>query len=328
MSCPSLGRLAAAASGEDALAIVHAEACVRCGALLAEQQELVAAARGVRAPRLSDERRRVLAAEVMAGADVALEPRWRGGRVMLGAVGLSAAAIAAVVLASLWSMRSPGAPDLAETLPSAREATTVDIRAVAHEHLAPPPLHRFAEVVAHGADYARAADADRDVVRLREGELAIDARDRDPVTVVAGDTSVVIARSSAKVVARGGVIVTAQVFAGTAEITTHGRRRVVDEGEVWVPSKRPAPSVPSTGFEAFRGGWEALRDARYADAIEAFDRATDPGVAEDAAFWAAIACERAGQLDAAARRLGAFVERFPSSPRIEAARAALQRVAR
>ncbi|NVB77806.1 MAG: hypothetical protein HOV81_05370, partial [Kofleriaceae bacterium] len=76
MSCPSLGRLAAAASGEDELAIAHAADCARCGALLAEQQELLSAARRMRAPRLDEERRRVLAAEVMAGADVAPEPRW------------------------------------------------------------------------------------------------------------------------------------------------------------------------------------------------------------------------------------------------------------
>ncbi|NVB84142.1 MAG: tetratricopeptide repeat protein, partial [Kofleriaceae bacterium] len=201
----------------------------------------------------------------------------------------------------------------------------VEIRAVAHEDVVAP---RLAEVIAHGADYARSADADRDVVELRDGELAIDARDREPVTIVAGDTRVVIARSSAKVVARGGVIVTAQVFAGTAEVTERGRRQVVEEGEVWMPSKPPAPPVAATGFDAFRAGWQALREARHTDAIEAFDRATDPAVAEDAAFWAAIACERAGRADDAATRLRAFVDRFPASPRLDAARAALQRVAR
>lgn len=328
MKCPSLGRLAAAASGEDALAVAHAAGCARCGALLAEQQDLLAAARRIRTPQLSEDRRRRLAAEVIAGADVAAEPRWHGGRVMAAAGGLTAAGLAAVVLASLASMAGPGAPDLAEALPGAGEPTTVDVSVVAHEDVVAPPLHRFAEVVANGADYARNADADRDVVQLRDGELAIDARDRDPVTIVAGDTSVVISRSSAKVVARGGVIVTAQVFAGTAEVTAHGRRRVVDEGEVWVPSKHAVAPVASTGFDAFRGGWQALREARYAEAIAAFDRATDPGVAEDAAFWAAIACERAGQLDDAARRLQAFVDKFPASPRQEAARAALLRVAR
>lgn len=323
MTCPSLGRIAAAASGEDALAIAHAAGCARCGRLLAEQQELHAAARRMRAPRLDDARRRVLAAEVMAASDVALEPRWRGGRVMVGAGGVAALGLAAVVVASLSTLRGPGAPDLAEALPAVGEATTVELCAVAHEEVVAPGV---AEVVAHGADFARSAGGE--VVELRDGELAIDARDREPVTIVAGDTSVVIARSRATVVARGGVIVTAQVFAGTAEVTAHGKRQVVDAGEVWVPTRPPAPPVASTGFDAFRAGWQALREARHADAIEAFDRATDPAVAEDAAFWAAIACERAGRLDDAAVRLRAFVDRFPASPRLDAARAALQRVAR
>ena len=53
---------------------------------------------------------------------------------------------------------------------------------------------------------------------------------------------------------------------------------------------------------------------------------TDPVVAEDAAFWAAIATERAGDSDGAATRLRTFLDRFPASPRAEAARAALERV--
>jgi TolA-binding protein len=80
--------------------------------------------------------------------------------------------------------------------------------------------------------------------------------------------------------------------------------------------------VEQTPVEAFRVGWEALREARYADAIAAFDRATDPAVAEDAAFWAAIAAARAGQPDDARKRLDLFLATFPDSPRAESARRA------
>ena len=74
------------------------------------------------------------------------------------------------------------------------------------------------------------------------GELAVDARDRGRITIVAGGADkYVIARSRATVAARGSVIVTAQVFAGTAEITTAGKRRVVEAGEVWTPAEPVAP---------------------------------------------------------------------------------------
>ena len=80
--------------------------------------------------------------------------------------------------------------------------------------------------------------------------------------------------------------------------------------------------VEQTPVAAFRAGWEALRAARYADAIAAFDRATDPAVAEDASFWAAIAAQRAGQADDARKRLDLFLATFPDSPRAEDARRA------
>ncbi|MDQ3335302.1 MAG: hypothetical protein M4D80_09070 [Myxococcota bacterium] len=80
--------------------------------------------------------------------------------------------------------------------------------------------------------------------------------------------------------------------------------------------------VEQSPVAAFRAGWEALREARYADAIAAFDRATDPAVAEDAVFWAAIAAQRAGHTDDARKRLDLFLATFPESPRAESARRA------
>jgi hypothetical protein len=77
--------------------------------------------------------------------------------------------------------------------------------------------------------------------------------------------------------------------------------------------------VEQSPVAAFRVGWEALHEARYADAIAAFDRATDPAVAEDAAFWAAIAAQRAGHTDDARKRLDLFLATFPESPRAESA---------
>ena len=92
VTCPALGQLAAAASAST-IVIAHATDCARCGRLLAEQQELLAAARRMRIPQLGADRRQLLAAEVMAATDVAFEPRWRGGRVMIAASAPVAAAL-------------------------------------------------------------------------------------------------------------------------------------------------------------------------------------------------------------------------------------------
>jgi hypothetical protein len=86
--------------------------------------------------------------------------------------------------------------------------------------------------------------------------------------------------------------------------------------------ERDTIDVEETGVAAFRRGWEALRAQQYAGAIAAFDRATDPAVAEDAAFWSAIAAQRSGDLDDARKRLDSFLSRFPSSPRADDARRA------
>jgi hypothetical protein len=80
--------------------------------------------------------------------------------------------------------------------------------------------------------------------------------------------------------------------------------------------------VESSPLAAFRLGWEALRTKRYDEAIAAFDLATDPAVAEDAAFWAAIAAQRAGYNDDARKRLDGFLSLFPESPLVERARRA------
>jgi hypothetical protein len=322
VSCPAEARLAAAASGEDAGVLDHARECLVCRAALIEQRELLSAVRMLAKPALRPERRAALAAEVMAASDIEA-PRWPGARVMAIAAGLAAAAaIAMIVVATRAPVGTvPAAPDIA-TLdePAIRSAGSVFLEPVA------APLR--ATVVSTGADFARALRGDDDVLVLRDGELSIDATDREPVTVVAGDTRVTIASSRAKVVARHGVIVTTHVFAGTAEVTANGRSRVIDAGDVWMrePEASPTETPANDSLAAFRQGWEALRAHDHPHAIAAFDRATDPVVAEDAAFWAAIATERAGDLDGAAARLRAFLERFPTSPRAETARAALVRV--
>lgn len=295
-SCPTPERLAAAASGEDTDATTHAMSCPHCARVVDEHRQLIVLVRGVKAPPLSTSRRDELAAEIMARAD---EPaRSTRARWLLGAAALVAATCTALMF-----------------VPDDVAVTTVEL----------DPRTSSPDVEMH----ARLATAEiappvprREIVKLSDGELSIDATDREPVTVIVGDTSIVI-RARAKVVARAGVIVTAHVFAGTVEIESAGHRQVILAGDVWTRETEP---VRGDSLGAFRTGWEALRAGQYAEAATAFDRATDEVVAEDAAFWAAIATERAGDRQGAAQRLRAFLERFPGSPRADAARSALDRV--
>jgi TolA-binding protein len=306
IACPPPERLAAAAAGEDGAALDHAGGCPACAAILAEQCAIVGVAAQLPTPTLAEARRRQLAAEVLAHADeihlAEMDIVQRRGN-MMALCALAAVAAALVLLLGARHQRA-WAPVVA--MP-AEEALTLEVvdRTTAPEDRAPE---------------TETADGLHDVLELHDGELAIDTRAHKPVTVVAGGTRVRIAKSRATVVARGGVIVTAQVFAGTAEISEGGHRRVVEAGEVWTPS----PAVTALG--SFRTGYEAMRAGHFTDAIAAFDQATDPVVIEDAQFWAAISCERAGRREEAERRLRAFIAAFPSSPRLEDARAAIDRV--
>ncbi len=325
MNCPGQARIAAAAAGEDPAVIDHARDCLNCRTVLREQQLVADAVRILPRPRLDPRRRAELAAEVMAYSELEAHPPWRGERVMIVAASLvAAAAIVTLVLASgIRSVDAPSAPEVA----SIEEPS---VKSIARAQIDPVPAPLRASLVGKGADFARTQRGDQDVVTLHDGELTIDATASDPVTIVAGDTRVTIASSRATVVARRGVIVTASVFAGTAHVTTTGGRlHVIDAGDVWIrdPEAKPTAAAGArVSLEAFRIGWEALRAQQHPQAIAAFDRATDPVVAEDAAFWAAIAAERAGDPDDAATRLRSFLDRFPTSPRTEAARAALERV--
>jgi hypothetical protein len=328
VSCPSSARLAAAASGEDLAASEHLGDCASCRAVVSEQRELIVAARLMRVPPLRVEHRRLLAAEVMARSELEDAQRpWRGGRVM--AIAASFVAAAAMIMLVIATR------ELGSAMPQPSEVASIDEPAIEIAGVArldpvlrSAPGSLRAAVSSVGADFARARRGDLDIVTLRDGEVSIDATDREPVTIVSGDTRVTIAGSRAKIVARGGVIVTTHVFAGTAQVTANGRSLVVDGGDVWMrePEVNRDEHRIADSLAAFRTGWEALRAHHHPQAIAAFDRATDPVVAEDATFWAAIATERAGDSEGAAVRLRRFLELFPSSPRAEAARAALQRV--
>jgi len=87
-----------------------------------------------------------------------------------------------------------------------------------------------------------------------------------------------------------------------------------------------ASSPALRALTEFRTGWTELHADHFDAAIAHFDRATDPVVSEDATYWAAIACERAGKQDEAVARLRAFMTAFPKSPRQADARRVLAKL--
>ena len=261
MSCATPEQLAARDVDAE-----HVDSCLACRRALAEQQRVREQLSALRTPALTGERRAMLAAEVMARADLhddtRVLPRRRGPIVVAG-MALAAAAVA--VLALRPEQRALSAPVAART----------PIAVV--QPPAPAPLPMPAPVPAVEPSVVK------DVVPPPP------APKDEPASP-------------------GRVDRARQVFGAT----TDSQRAAIDRDTIALESP----------VAAFRIGWEALRAQRHDDAIAAFDRATDPAVAEDAAFWAAIAAQRAGYIDDARKRLDAFLTRFPDSPRAGDAREA------
>lgn len=354
MSCPSVEALAAAAAGEHARAAAHAEHCAECASLLAQQQELRALARTLEPPRLSPlrraklalahdpadeirvlaqrlpvpelspERRAQLAAETLAQADAL--PRYRGRWIALGAVAM-AAAVALVVITSRHDHRiAVRWPVLAHTSANTSPSPTPPPPPPIASASPPPaiaaaphraPATKGAATITGDADFTRDA---HDTIQLRDGTISVDARDRAPVAVAIGDTTIHIANAHVEIRAANGVILSAHAFAGSVERISPESKAVISAGEVWTPSP------PAASLAAFRAGWSALHEGRNTDALAAFERASDPVIAEEAAFWAAVAAQRASDREGAAQRFRAFLVAYPQSSRADAARAALQQL--
>jgi TolA-binding protein len=173
------------------------------------------------------------------------------------------------------------------------------------------------------AKVAGAGTFDRvgDTVKLEQGEVTIDSVGTKAASVTHGDTAVSVRGARVKVIAKRGVIAQVHVFAGSAEVTVAGKKVIVEQGTIWDRNGAREDSLA-----AFRTGWELLRAGDNAGAITAFDQASDDVVAEDAAYWAAIAAERMGNTTDALARFRAFVLRFPKSPRAESATTSIARL--
>ncbi len=313
MSCPAIDRLAAAASGEDAAATEHALVCVQCRDLIVEQQAMILAVRQSPGFVLDPARRRAIAAELATRSD---EPMTARSPRFAIAVSVACAAALGLVIAASTTRRAAEPPARAREVATIQSGESSDSSAPSTPPGAASPRAP-----------APAADA------------PIDPR---AVLVIALAQHVAEAPALVTRATRIDVFDLARAFAPSKPAAAHAAVEsedlyvapppdqdavsIVDDPDPPAPIDAGTSSSSSASLAAFRTGWEALRADRYADAIAAFDTATDPVVAEDAAFWAAIAAERAHDDAAAARRLRGFLARFPNSPRADAARAALARI--
>jgi len=281
----------------------HLADCLSCRRRLAADRETRSALRALPIPALSDRRRRELAAEIEAVAQAAPQPRRH-----TAAWAISAGAVAAALGLLL---RPPHAveslvialPELATIEPIATGSSSVARLEV------PPPL-QAPRIEGNGATFRHVTGAARDAIALYDGVIEVDTRSGRDADVQVGDSVVRVDDATVKIRARGRAIVSVQVVVGAAHVTSAGRQVTVQRDAMWIAG----PSAKQQSLAAFRDGWMALRAGRHREAMELFDRVTDPIVLEEATFWAAIAAQRSGDGALARARLDAFLRRFPSSP--------------
>lgn len=314
MSCFDIGELSRiATTGEQP---PHLRECLECRRELEHQRGIRDALRALPAPRLGDERRRALKAETLAavGQQVTALPmrRWIAG-------GVAAAAIAAAAAAALLALRAPRATSAAFAPVADGEPIARLDRRVARDD---QPPARGAPILSAspGAVLSDAPGEMRDVLALADGSVEVDTRGARDVDVRVGRTVVRVVDASVRIRAHDHAIVSVQVVVGSARVIGPDQQLTLQRDTVWTAQ----PPATATALSAFRDAWVALRTGRDRDAIALFDRATDPSVAEEASYWAAVAAMRAGDAADAKQRFSDFLARFPSSPYADKARAALK----
>jgi hypothetical protein len=214
-----------------------------------------------------------------------------------------------------------------------------------------------------GAAFERRGPDSDQIVRVTEGTIALEVEHLAPgqrFRVVIGDAELEVRGTRFEVSVEHDRLRVVRVIEGRVELR-HERLPIqaLGPGERWEAPARagesaaPAPSLanesasppssrvarrdPSTSAEVtengppraekqFQEGFEAMRQgdsARAAAAFEASVRAGDSAVAEDAAFWRAVALSKSGDRDKAVTALRAFLAAYPGSARADQARTLL-----
>jgi len=351
--CPDPVRLVAASAGEDVAALAHAAGCPGCRRSMREHLSLRELALDLPVPTLDRGRRDEHTAVVLARAEhvtvarplppaMIVEP-WHRARRAVATVAIAAGALAAAAgVLTILEPTPPVAdlPVISSVEPGADGASggARAHTAVAHLTVPPPPSvvapavppagvrpHTAAITAASGARFVRRGDGAVDRIALRDGTLTIEATSIAAPVVLTGK-NVRIRTGDARLAARAeaGVMQQVQVFAGSVEIQTGAGVVVVTAGETWTWDEDAAAAAR---VAAFRRGWDALRGGEFAIAAAELERAVDdPGVGEDATYWAAIAWGRAGEAARARAGLERFLVRFPNATRAGEAHLALARL--
>ncbi len=285
----------------------HLEECLACRRRFEADRSVRDAVRGLPIPKLASANRRDLGAELLAMAAHRPPKRALGWKRVTVASATAMAIAAALTLVASW-------PEVAEPsaaiapLPVAIEEPALRVHSVAP--LDPPPALPPPQITASGgAKLAHRVGDHRDVLTLLDGRVDIDARASRTVDVRVGDSVVQIENAAVKIHARNRAIVSVQVVVGTARITSPEQRVTLQVDAVWFPG----PSSKARSLAAFRDGWLALRAGHEREAMDLFDRVTDPIFLEEATYWAAIAARRSGDATLANERLAAFIRKFPRS---------------
>lgn len=299
MSCLDAARIAHAVTAE--LDDPHLAECLDCRRRMELDRRTRQALRSMPAPRMTPAHRAEMAAELLARVQLA-PPAPRRGRVIIAAATALAASLA-VALAWPRSVESTSAPLAMPSpeLPSLRSSSVAALEE--------PPLVAAPRLEASGgAVLSRRAGADRDVLNLSDGVIELDTRTARNVDVRVGDAVIRVDDAAVKITARQRTIVSVQVIVGAARITSADQHVTLQRDSLWMPG----PSAKQQSMSTFKDAWVALRAGRNREAIELFDRVTDPVAIEEATYWAAVAAKRAGDADAS-DRLARFLEKYPDS---------------
>ena len=330
--CPSPVELERAYWSQGEAARVHALACARCGAELAEIEALVAAGRAIEPAPQSAARREEIRTTLLARqekASKASSPERRlAGWWKLAPV---AAAAAAAVVWFVW--------------PRGGAETTA----------------RRGSVMVHGeARYMLVSPQPDEIVRLVDGTLTVQVDRLAPgerFRVITSDGEVEVVGTAFDVTAEADRLVGVRVMHGVVHVRdAAGKTHVLEAGAAWsvpvaappqpppAPTIEPAappiraieghravpaapPAVKSESQKALDEGWAALRAERFDEAASAFARslASRPSkqVAEDAGYWQSVALARARQPGKAARSFESFLSAHPRSTRAGEASAML-----
>ena len=285
----------------------------------------------------SPARREEIRTAVLAMARVSLASPTTAARPPRRRIAIAVAvAIAAAAAVAVWAVRSdpPATPHTHATVtaPSGAHFT--------HDATAPDeivrltdgtiavdvaPLHggeRFrvivgdAEIEVRGTAFEVVASADRLMsVDVHHGKVEVRPRGRLPLLLVAGGTW----RAEQPTREERATPVEVPPPPPTAPAPKPRRVKLVEQHPPPSPPPSP-PAAPARALEelAYSDAWAAMRAKDFARAATSFARvmilAPDSGLAEDAAFWQAVALARGQRRAQAITAFRDFLEAHPRSP--------------